>query len=379
MTDKTILIVQLVHPADKVGGGPIQSFLVAKGLADLGWKVVFAAQREDPEGMLDETFLDKRIKVYWLKKVFPGLEWLHIPKLYCIIRKEKIEVLFTHIYTALIGVLAILKKMTGLTFVYMRGTIIFCKKQPLWVKGYIGRYNIIQKLLYFSSNVLSRIGIKFADIILAQTEEQKEMYKKNFGRDSIVYAGPSILYKEDKEVLEFPEKPFILWIGNLVPVKRPEILFEIARQMPDYQFVMAGGTWGKGYAAKVKEEANRISNLKDYGEVTYRQSNSLIDNCLVLLSTSEYEGYPNIFKEAWLCGKPVVSMSPIRFTMIEKERLGALTETIEETLIALKELIENKDIYNDVSRRAKIFSEKEFSLEKNSLHLERILLETMKK
>ena len=62
-----------------------------------------------------------------------------------------------------------------------------------------------------------------------------------------------------------PEKtgrPVILMIGRLLPVKRPWVYFEIAKRLPDYEFLVVGEMDYRKHLKQIVEEAKAIPNLK---------------------------------------------------------------------------------------------------------------------
>ena len=171
-----------------------------------------------------------------------------------------------------------------------------------------------------------------------------------------------------------------MWIGNLVPGKRPEVFLDIVQAMPEQRFVMVGGTWGKRYAASIKERAGNLSNLIDLGGINYRQSNTVVKHCTLLLSTSDptYEGFPNVFKEAWLHDKPVISMSAYPDRLIEEEGLGAIIEDKDKVTEYLRAIVNNKDMLEEIGTRARIFAEREYNLERNSIYLDKLLTDLIR-
>ncbi len=370
--DKSILILQKVHAAERMGGGPFQSYLAAKGLADLGWRVYFAAERGPRNKPLDKTFLDERIKNIWLTRVYNGLEWVHIMKLRRLVKKEEISVYLTHIHTALLGVLAFLQEKP---IVYMNGSLSVCNGIPIWTKEDLGRLKTTKKLFYASYYWLYNYGFNKTSLVLAQTPMQDELFRNNLNKKSVVYPGPSLLLEEETESVKLPQEPYILWIGNLVPGKRPEMFLDIVQAMPEQRFVMVGGTWGKRYASSIKERASKLPNLIDLEGINYRQSNTCVKHCILLLSTSDpiYEGFPNVFKEAWLHAKPVISMSAFPDRLIETERLGAIIEDKERVIAYLRSIVNNKNILEETGQRARLFAEREYNLERNSIYLDKLL------
>ena len=80
----------------------------------------------------------------------------------------------------------------------------------------------------------------------------------------------------------------IAWIGSPSPRKRPELLLEVARKLPNSRFRLIGPNWRKSaYWRSVSESAN-IDYVELDGAITSRD----LDGCSILLTTSEVEGGP---------------------------------------------------------------------------------------
>ena len=65
-----------------------------------------------------------------------------------------------------------------------------------------------------------------------------------------------------------------------------------------------------------------LSNVKYCGQVTPDKDLQVIANAAILLSTSDQEGFPNTFLEAWSAGTPVVSLKIDPDRIIEQMGLG---------------------------------------------------------
>jgi glycosyltransferase involved in cell wall biosynthesis len=90
---------------------------------------------------------------------------------------------------------------------------------------------------------------------------------------------------------------YFLWVSALEPRKRPEVLIEMARRMPDVQFVAAGyiiPNSGETYA----EQIGRLPNVTWLGLVDRSTLRELFRNANGLIFPSEREGLPLAVIEA---------------------------------------------------------------------------------
>lgn len=102
-------------------------------------------------------------------------------------------------------------------------------------------------------------------------------------------------------------RPAILLIGRLLPVKRPWVYFEIARRLPDYEFLVVGEMDKREHLKQIVEEAKVIPNLKMLGKRTGRDLHEVLNRTWLLVNTSIHEGMPQSILEALAFGIPVVS------------------------------------------------------------------------
>jgi glycosyltransferase involved in cell wall biosynthesis len=95
------------------------------------------------------------------------------------------------------------------------------------------------------------------------------------------------------------ERPVIVWLGRFTEVKRPDRVVDLARSLPQIQFVMAGG-------GELEESIKRVgpSNLHCVG---WRSKEDMWAIADVGLCTSDSEGMPLALIEAQMAGVPVVS------------------------------------------------------------------------
>jgi glycosyltransferase involved in cell wall biosynthesis len=126
------------------------------------------------------------------------------------------------------------------------------------------------------------------------------------------------------------ERPgYVAWVGDLRRPKRPDLLIEIARRMPEIRFVVCGGPTAHrsppGYGESIVDGLRALPNVEQRGQVVHSDALQVIADAAVLLSTSDEEGFPNTFFEAWSSGTPVVSLKIDPDRTIERLGLGAVS------------------------------------------------------
>lgn len=163
-----------------------------------------------------------------------------------------------------------------------------------------------------SERWLFRHGLHRADAIVAQTSRQQRILREAFGLSSTLIRNCCPWAAEVESVtapLTHDETlgP-ILWAGRLSEEKRPDWVIRLATDLPDYRFDVVGqynvaSTYGRELAARIES----VANIRWHGYVQHSQMQAIYRECRLLLCTSESEGFPNVFLEAWACGKPVLT------------------------------------------------------------------------
>lgn len=101
------------------------------------------------------------------------------------------------------------------------------------------------------------------------------------------------------------ERPTVLFLGRLDPVKRPWLFVELARSFPDAEFLMAGQNHFTGRGSWQPE--NLPPNLRLLGHVAGAAKREALGRSWLLVNTSIHEGLPVSAQEALACGLPMVS------------------------------------------------------------------------
>jgi len=205
---------------------------------------------------------------------------------------------------------------------------------------------------------LYRLGIKRADLVIAQTQKQQKHLKSSLGLDGrIIPMAVSNLNDSSARRMNS-----VLWVGRLMLEKRFEWLLEAARKCPELEFNVAGTpNQPSGYAAELMSAAAKIPNVRAHGKLSRPDLNRLFETCGLLCCTSMLEGFPTTFLEAWSCGLPVVTtFDPDG--IVARKGLGSVVTTEDELVVQLRTL-PSTDAYSGMSRAAKAFFAENYSVE----------------
>ena len=176
-----------------------------------------------------------------------------------------------------------------------------------------------------------RLGIRLAHLVVAQTERQRELARTKFGIDSRVLRS----FAEVAPATGCVREAF-LWVGGLVGIKDPLAYLELARRVPEARFwmVVTDRAAGLELGDRVRREAATIPNLELLPARPRTELLDLYRRAVALVNTSRLEGFPNTFLEAWARGTSVLSLGIDPDGVIEANDLGVAAGGAIEVLAA---------------------------------------------
>jgi glycosyltransferase involved in cell wall biosynthesis len=158
--------------------------------------------------------------------------------------------------------------------------------------------------------VLYRYGLRNADRVVAQTRNQRRMLEEGFGIGAEVVPMPCPGPGGEEFVPPVPPSGGngrVLWIGRIDRVKRPDRFLDIVEACPELRFDLVGPAGDAPYSREILERAGRCPQSPRPRRVPRGGVRRISENAACLCSTSDVEGFPNTFLEAWSHGVPVVS------------------------------------------------------------------------
>jgi len=138
----------------------------------------------------------------------------------------------------------------------------------------------------------------------------------------------------------------------LRPLKRPDLVIDLSQALPDVSFQMIGGPMPgySDYYTQMSNRAARLSNLTFRGPVPYHAVSGEFGRARIFVNTSEIEGFPNTYLQAWIHGTPVVSFFDPD-GVINREGLGKAVSTNDEMAAAVLEIVGNPNLWRQMSAR----------------------------
>jgi len=203
--------------------------------------------------------------------------------------------------------------------------------------------------------ILYRYGLRRADAVITQTWAQRRMLLMGFGRDSVVIPmpcpGPSAgRYTPPSLTGAGPMR--VLWIGRICRQKRPDHLLEVAQACPDVAFDMVGPVGSDSYGRRVAERAERVDNVTVHGSVGRERVSEFYRRAVCMVSTSDFEGFPNTFLEAWSYGLPLVSTFDPDQRLIGND-MGVVAGDVDGLAEGLRGLLDDPNRHRRLSDNAR--------------------------
>jgi glycosyltransferase involved in cell wall biosynthesis len=336
------------HP---IGGEQVQQTLLARAFARRGYQVsIVTTDYGQPDGA---SWDDVQVfKSYAPGSGLPGLRFIH-PRwtgVSAALGRANADVYYASCAGALTGQVAMFCRRHKKRFVFRVASDADCVRElPL--------------LKYWRDKKLYEYGLRAADVVLVQSDKQREMLWRNFKVESD-YAGMLVDFGEQH--LPFSARDYtVLWVNNLRSLKRPDLFLEAARQLGHLSFYMAGGA-APGYQTFYDEfivEAKSCRNLHVLGQVPYHEVNRLYERARLFVNTSDIEGFPNSYLQAWSRGTPVVAFFDPD-NIIEREGLGVAAKTATELAQAIEMLASNEREWQAASNRCQAYMARHFAPER---------------
>ena len=190
-------------------------------------------------------------------------------------------------------------------------------------------------------------SIRHISYIVAQNSYQQKTLQENYGKTCLVL--PNIWLEESQEKSSVKNID-VIWIANFRRLKRAEWMVEAARKNKQLHFALIGrSSDDKGYYDQIEHDCAELENITFYGPLGFDQTNALVAQSRLLACTSEFEGFPNTFLQAWAYNIPVVStVDPS--DVIKRNQLGEVVKDEEQFDDAVLHLLNHKEDYDGICK-----------------------------
>ncbi|MEE9293580.1 MAG: glycosyltransferase family 4 protein [Phycisphaerae bacterium] len=352
----------------RVGGAEVQMVSMARALVDLGFSVSFITwDHGQPDG--------KRVEEIAIYKCFdpgdgfPLVRFFHPrwTRLNRAMARANAEVYLQGCADSLTGQVAMWCRKHRRRFAFLVMSDTDCRPELPYLTSRRERW-------------LFRYGIRNADVAVIQTERQRALLGQWQSVRSIQVPPSALRRDDDMRLARFPEGEVrVLWLGRFSYEKRIEWLLELARVCPNVQFDLVGGAnVNDAYAQRIVQEAQQIANVHLHGRIPHSEVDKFYGRAHALALTSQFEGFPSVFLEAWSWGLPTVSTVDVDGVIVEAG-LGAVADDVSGLAAALGELFSDPAKWEGCSRRAREHYLKHHTRAATGTAMERMLRELVRK
>jgi glycosyltransferase involved in cell wall biosynthesis len=342
------------------GGAEYQNYLLKNELEKEGFLIYFISI-----GDCNKIIRDGKTIIIYLKKKkfwrkFGDFYFLYFFQLHSIIYKIKPKIIYQRGSLSWTGFASLISKRIDSRFIWAIASDEDVKKF---------QFEKISNLLFnFIDNKIAAIGKRKADTIIAQTQSQSDQLFKNFDRKAnIVIPNYHPIPKENciKKGGAFN----VVWVANFSENKQPmkfvEVAKEIGKKRLPIQFIMIGRPYDNNYQHKIMKEFNTTENFQYLGALKQEEVNKVLSESHILINTSNYEGFSNVFIQAWMRSLVVVSLNANPDDVLSKHKIGFCTNGRLDLMIeTILELFNDREKWNELSSFSLNYGLENHSIEK---------------
>ncbi len=330
-------------PRSRYGGAEVQAAFVANALASAGQDVALVVADLLP----DITIPYPTVSAFGTREGLPGLRFFHprMSGIFDALERVDADVYYQRNAGMVTGLTAHFCRRRGKVFVYGAGSDTDFSFRRVLIEGLRDR-------------VLFQYGLRHADGVIVQNESQ-------LGMSRGVVAAPVQMIPNGALPATHAvtgRNGAIVWAGGVRAVKRPDLFIELARRIPEREFVIVGGGLPseRDYAAGIERTAAGVSNLTLTGWLPHPEVIRHIARASLVVNTSVVEGFPNVYLEAWNHGVPVISFNDVD-GLIEREHLGIVCADVGQMEASIRSLLGDGDRLRAMQENARRMVEARFS------------------
>ena len=337
------------YGAHGIGGEEVQHTLLARALTVRGYDVsMIVLDFGQADGAAWEGITT--YKAYRSEDGLPVMRFFH-PRwtgVWSALKRADADIYYLSCASLRVGLSALFSRMHRRKLVFRIASDMDCEPRKLLIE-----YN------YWRDRRIYEYGLRHADAILAQSLHQQDTMKRNYGLSSTL---ASMLVDQPRDISAFEQRTIpVLWVSNIRQLKRPDLVLDFAAGAADTAVHMIGGRIADSQALfdETVRRASGLPNVTFHGQIPYHEVNDYFANALVFMNTSDIEGFPNSYLQAWSRGTPVIAFFDPD-GLIAREGLGVAVRNMEEMRQAVKELISNRERWLAASERCVAFMRREY-------------------
>lgn len=347
------------------GGAELQCFYLAQELIKRGWDVHYIRELRDKNHQ--KSYISDGIKIHGITKRRNALRWMNENQLYKVMKS--IEADFWYCRATISYLYPVVKNAKNIA----GSKVIWSCSHDNELKS-IKKNNFLAQLLWTYNRILFKRALPKVGNIILQTNRQKTLLQTTFNLsgDVIYNAHPTPQFQENKNI-----EDTIVWVGRLQTWKCPEKFAQIAEHflLKSYRFVAIGKPLkNNNLEDMLKAYQEKLPNFQFKGELDNSHVCEIISKAKLLVCTSDFEGFSNTFIEAWARGVPVVSLNVDPDNLLRQEKIGLLSNSIEQVYKDIDLLMQDQEKWSELSTNCINFFNTNLTLKMAVDKLEELLL-----
>lgn len=341
-----VCLVVESHWMALMGGAEYQAHLLAEELASRrGTSVLYLAKRlpatpctglrYELERMTDGTRLNREVL-------------LDTAALWRKLHELRPDVIYQRMKQAYTGVCALYARRAGIPFIFHSAS------DPDVGTRWLREFRPKKLATDVPAALLGTWGISNATHVVVQTDRQAALLEQRYRRAPAATI-PNFQPLPPQLPSRAPGIVRVLWVGNLKPVKQPELFVHLARcfaHRDDLEFIMVGKPSPRRRFVRVAQEAMALPNVRYLGALPLESVNELMAQADIFVNTSAYEGSPNTFIQAWARGAVVTSLSVDVDGGLERAGIGFCAGNFERLVQVVDRLARSPAERHVIAERA---------------------------
>jgi glycosyltransferase involved in cell wall biosynthesis len=324
------------------GGAETQVMLLSRALAERGLAVcLIVFDLPDADVPTSVQGVDIVTRPPWLAGGNVIGQWREVSATRAALRGIDARVVVTRTAGANVGLVGLWTKLSRRHFVYSSASL--------------GDFEYESVLAKRRDRILFRLGVSLADTIVVQTEEQAHLCVRRFGKEPIFIRSVSEPAEQSQR-----EPDAFLWVGRIDANKQPLEFVQLARSLPEAQFWMVASPLPNPESKQLWDEIERAAvSLSNFTVLPPRRRSELLElmaRAVAVVSTSGFEGMPNIFLEGWARGIPALALDHDPDGVIGRCGLGGFAQGQRDRLVELaSDLWHSRTARNECAKRCRAY------------------------
>jgi glycosyltransferase involved in cell wall biosynthesis len=229
---------------------------------------------------------------------------------------------------------------------------IFFKKKIIFV-GQIDEDVLRDKVMAkdgLIGYIFYRVGIWQTFFTISQNLKQMKGFICRFKKRNVLIKNYLSLKIESSTKI----KKYILWVGNNHLKKHPEIFLRLVNHFPEFNFLMIMSTTAQNPTDRaIKNIAKNLPNLDYKGFVPFSEIAKYFSEAALFIGTSDMEGFPNTYIQAWQTKTPVISLHVDPDSVIQRFKLGRLSGSYDQLCHDLEMVMNDAQLRFDLGENCK--------------------------